>query len=124
MSICNHCNYEKRERCQELNKEKYKSCCFDLDGVICNIDNDNYALRTPIMKTIGRMQMMADNSVTIIIINTGRHINNLLVTKQWLKKYDVQYDHIQFGKPVADVYIDDKGWRFEGWTNELKALLR
>jgi hypothetical protein len=38
-----------------------------------------------------------------------------LVTLNWLQKYDIPYDEIYFGKPHADVYIDDNAFRFTNW---------
>jgi len=29
------------------------------------------------------------------------------VTEGWLKKHNVKYHHIFYGKPVGDVYVDD-----------------
>ena len=96
-----------------------KTYCFDFDGVICNIDSDNYKDRTPIDSTISLMRDLRYRG-DVVIIHTGRHIDNLAVTKSWLSKNKVSYDHIQFGKPVADIYIDDKALRFNGkWGGNL-----
>ena len=94
-----------------------KTYCFDMDGVICNIDNDDYSKRTPKHKTIGIMQCIKSMKHTIII-HTGRHLNHMVATQEWLKENEVPHDHLQFGKPVADVYIDDKGMRFTDKWNE------
>jgi hypothetical protein len=41
--------------------------------------------------------------------NIGRVIRDIgLVTFQTLEKFNIEYDEIIFGKPVADIYIDDK----------------
>jgi hypothetical protein len=37
------------------------------------------------------------------------------ITLDWLSKYEVPYDEIIFGKPWADVYIDDNAMRFNSW---------
>jgi len=95
-----------------------KTYCFDFDGVICNIDSDDYAERTPIHQTIEIMNSIK-NLGGIIIICTGRHILRRPESQAWLEKYKVPHDLIQFGKPVADVYIDDKALRIEGtWTQK------
>jgi len=91
-----------------------KTFCFDMDGVICNLDHDDYEHRTPIQDTLDLMDDLYYEGHTIII-NTGRHILHMPNTKDWLEKNKVSYNHIQFGKPVADVYIDDKGLRFNGY---------
>ena len=38
-----------------------------------------------------------------------------LTTLQWLEQHGVTYDEIHFGKPYADVYIDDHAFRFGSW---------
>jgi hypothetical protein len=45
----------------------------------------------------------------------------------WLNKYNIQYDDVVAYKPAAALYIDDKGYRFEGdWEktyNDVQKLL-
>ena len=38
-------------------------------------------------------------------------------TLDWLARQGVEFDEIHFGKPHADVYIDDNALRFEGWES-------
>ena len=33
---------------------------------------------------------------------------------EWMKQYDIPYDKIVLHKPPADIYIDNKGYRFNG----------
>ena len=37
------------------------------------------------------------------------------VTLDWLKRHGIEYDELHFGKPHAQVYIDDNALRFESW---------
>ena len=39
------------------------------------------------------------------------------ITLQWLERYGVEYDEIYFGKPWADIYIDDNAFRFTSWKD-------
>jgi hypothetical protein len=39
-----------------------------------------------------------------------------LHTLNWLEKNNVPYDEIYFGKPWAQIYIDDNAFRFENWN--------
>lgn len=90
-----------------------KTYCFDFDGVICHLEDDvPYPERKPNYKIIREMHAIMERGDRIIIY-TGRHINHLDDTLQWLNNYTVPYTHIQFGKPVADLYIDDKGINVE-----------
>ena len=40
------------------------------------------------------------------------------LTINWLKKHDVKYSEIVFGKPYADFYVDDKSMSLENFIIE------
>jgi hypothetical protein len=44
------------------------------------------------------------------------------MTQQWLRDNDIEYDGIQMGKPVADVWIDDRAVRFTNWEQAVAAV--
>jgi hypothetical protein len=55
--------------------------------------------------------------------NTGRVIASKgLITLEWLKKFDIEFDEIYFGKPFADIYIDDNAHRFSHWVDTLNYI--
>lgn len=43
-----------------------------------------------------------------IILQTGRHWNDLLLTKKQLEKNGIKYHTLVCGKPIGDFYIDDR----------------
>jgi capsule biosynthesis phosphatase len=63
----------------------------------------------------------------VVIIQTARHMKTCdgnvgmvlakqgAVTLEWLSRHGVEFDEIYFGKPWADVYLDDNAVRFTGW---------
>jgi capsule biosynthesis phosphatase len=63
-----------------------------------------------------------------VIIQTARHMKTCegnvgmviarqgYVTLEWLERHGIEYDEIHFGKPHADVYLDDNAVRFESWA--------
>ena len=102
---------------------------FDLDGVICELKkpSESYSEVIPKKKVIQKMRNLKDDG-HYLIIHTGRHMRTCngdvekviekigKVTEDWLEKWQVPYDEIIFGKPYADIYIDDLGVEFS--TNE------
>lgn len=102
--------------------------CIDLDGVICPIKNGDisYADLLPLPGAVEKIKCLKDAG-HYIIINTARHMKTCgsnvglvnakiaEITLEWLKKYDIMYDEIYFGKPWCDVYIDDNAYVFKGW---------
>ena len=42
----------------------------------------------------------------------------------WLNNYEIPYDEIWFGKPLADVYIDDKAKKFTTWQDINRNIVK
>ncbi|MFL6229365.1 MAG: capsular biosynthesis protein [Pyrinomonadaceae bacterium] len=107
--------------------------CFDLDGVICELrrEGQSYAELEPVAGAVAKLCALRRAGHTIII-HTGRHMKTCggnaglvlarqgLVTLQWLDRHGVPFDEIYFGKPWADVYVDDNALRFNSW-DEIEA---
>jgi capsule biosynthesis phosphatase len=95
--------------------------CFDLDNTLVTgptIPND-YTSVNPISKNIKLLRDLKKHGHEIIIYTARRmktHNNNIgkvlkdiaLITFNTLEEFNIPYDEIIFGKPLADIYIDDK----------------
>lgn len=95
--------------------------CFDLDNTLVTnptIVND-YNTVKPITKNIQLLNNLKNEGHEIIIHtarrmathkgNIGKVVKDIaLITINTLEKFDIQYDELIFGKPIADIYIDDK----------------
>lgn len=56
--------------------------------------------------------------------NVGKVLKNIgKITLDWLEENEIQYDEIFFGKPNADITIDDRVIRFEDWQKMDKTEL-
>ncbi|NVJ47783.1 MAG: capsular biosynthesis protein [Cytophagia bacterium] len=102
--------------------------CIDLDGVIAGFKKagQTYAEVDPIEGAIEKLKTLKENGHYIIIF-TARHMKTCeanigkvnarigLQTLDWLDKHNVVYDEIFFGKPWADIYLDDNAFRFNNW---------
>lgn len=65
----------------------------------------------------------------MLILQTARHMEtcqsnlgavNAKIAKKtldWLENHKIPYDEIYFGKPNADIYIDDNAKTFIGWDD-------
>lgn len=96
--------------------------CFDIDGVIFEISK-NYKEYKPIEKTVQFINSLKQKNCTIILYtarkmetfkgNIGLVNKNIVAaTLSALEEHEVYYDEIYFGKPSADIYIDDKAINF------------
>ena len=95
-----------------INNVDAKIICVDIDGTLLysKLVDDKYVITGANADLINQLNQGHDEGC-IIILQTGRHWKHLMVTKQQLKKVGVKYDTVVFGKPPADVYIDDKAIR-------------
>jgi capsule biosynthesis phosphatase len=105
-----------------INKENIKKqrICFDLDNTLVTypkIPND-YTSVEPVKKNINLLNYIKSFGHTIIIYTARRmktHQGNVAkclsdigkITFDTLEKFNIYFDEIYFGKPYADVYIDD-----------------
>jgi capsule biosynthesis phosphatase len=96
--------------------------CFDLDNTLVSFPKikDDYTTVEPINENISFLRYLKKFEHTIIIHTARRmktHNGNMgklmkdigKITFDTLEKFDIPYDEIYFGKPQADVYIDDLG---------------
>jgi capsule biosynthesis phosphatase len=104
--------------------------CVDLDGVICQLrrPGEEYADLQPVPGALEKLRELRAAG-HYIIVSTARHMKTCsgnvgqvvarqgAVTLNWLARHEVEYDEIHFGKPHADVYIDDNAVRFESWES-------
>lgn len=103
---------------------------IDLDGTICAIKKPGESYQDlPVLNGAAAKIKALRKSGHYVIIHSARNMatceSNLgkvmknvgMITLEWLKKHEVEYDEIYFGKPNADLYIDDRALRFESWEN-------
>lgn len=105
--------------------------CIDIDGTICELRklNEHYKDLQPIVGSIQKIQQLKQQD-HYIILYTARHMRTCQgnvgkvialqahILIEWLQKYGFVYDELIFGKPDADVYIDDKALEFKGNWNK------
>jgi len=91
--------------------------CVDLDGVLNHTpDNppppESYKIFRPNKKMIRLLEQLSKKGM-VIGIHTARHSTDYEITIKFLKKFRIPCDFVQFGKPYADLYIDDRAVRPE-----------
>ena len=91
--------------------------CFDLDETLCT--GKPYEEAEPILSSIEILNRLKEDG-HIIIIYTARGMTQYdgdqdlvlsqygQLTKDQLNKWGINYDSLIFGKPSADIYVDDK----------------
>ena len=94
---------------------------FDVDDTICsNVRRLGYDKCIPDYEVIKKMNHLHDDLGFWIVLHTARGMvscngdidkiikKNKKVLEDWLARHNVHYDELIFGKPLADLYVDDK----------------
>ncbi len=101
--------------------------CFDVDGTLCELKSrhDEYASVRPLPHAAHVIRQLRAAG-HYVILATARHMKTcganvgLVVARQgltlieWLKRHGIEYDELWFGKPHADLYVDDNAMAFAG----------
>ena len=102
--------------------------CIDLDGTICTLrqEHETYADVQVLPGARERISQLKKEG-HYIIIYTARHsktcegnVGKIIArqgatTLKWLEDNGIEYDEIHFGKPYANLYIDDLAQQFKSW---------
>jgi len=94
----------------KTSSKQLMTIAVDIDGVLTEeIDGwgeEIYWERTPVKTNIRCLWTLKQQGHKIILF-TARHEEDRRVTIKWLKKHNVVYDNIIFGKPHYDYIVDD-----------------
>jgi capsule biosynthesis phosphatase len=116
---------------------KFKTICFDIDNIICKTNSSgDYSKSVAIKKNIKAINDVYKSGFNVILY-TARYMDRLKgnltkvkkqirpLTLKQLKKWDVKYHKIYFGKPSFDLFIDDKSLFYKrDWKKLLKKKLK
>jgi len=92
---------------------------IDIDETICISPEDrNYTKSSPLKQNIEKANRLYDEGNTIdywTARGTGSGIDWSEITKQQFDEWGVKYHDLKFGKPIYDLFIDDKNMNTEDW---------
>lgn len=113
-----------------------KIICFDLDNTLCKTIKNNYYKSTPIKKNIAMLNKLYKHGYAIKIFTSrfmGRSRDKSSIAKKMgykltvkqLKKWNVKYHKLIFGKPSYDLIIDDKAYGYDNqWPNKILKIIK
>ena len=93
-----------------------------LDNTICTGEED-LTRCIPKENAIEAIGLLQDKG-NFIIIHTDRPMTTIQVTREWLHYYKIPFNHLQFGQPKGAIYIDSKGYKFNGWKKFIEKVCK
>ena len=115
---------------------KIKIIFFDIDNVICKTIGNEYKKNISIKKNITKINKIYNSGFYVKLFTArfmGRSKENMKLakkrgyemTKKQLKKWDVKYHELIFGKPSFDLFVDDKSLSFKKtWADDILKVLK
>tara|TARA_R100001510_G_C7491278_1_gene98984 strand:- start:112 stop:501 length:390 start_codon:yes stop_codon:yes gene_type:complete len=115
-------------------EEDYKNIAIDFDGVVHTFDkgfHDGTCYGEPIEGSLEAIKQLSKKYNVVIFTAKAKPSRPLVNGKtgselvyDWLVKHDVMkyVKQITSEKPRSFIYIDDKGYRFENWSDTMKFL--
>jgi len=117
-----------------MGKVESQRIFFDIDGVICNTHEGNYLKSAPNFKMIDLINELYDQGHTITLYTArfmGRSNGDAVLAKELgyqftldqMKTWRIKFHHLVLGKPVYDIFIDDRSISFHGDVVQLREEL-
>ena len=105
-----------------MSNDATKVYCFDLDLTLCDTNGTNYESSVPYLPRINLVNFLYREGNTIKIYTargskSGQDFSAL--TRSQLSDWGVLYHELYFGKPYADLYVDDKAVNSQDFDWEL-----
>ena len=97
-----------------------KRVVIDIDGTICEekpLHEKIFA--RPLPNAVESVNKISENN--FVMLYTARCWSQYKITKKWLDDNGVKYDVLICGKPIYDIWIDDRAIKFTSWEKELKT---
>ena len=108
---------------------------FDIDDTICYTKKRNYLESKPDNEMIKKVNKLYDEGNKIILFTSRGMVScngnvekaiekNEGILRKWLEENNVKYNHLYFGKPIADFYIDDRCFTAREFKNAEFEILK
>lgn len=97
---------------------------IDIDGTVCEeLAPFDRPLAKPLKGAVKAVNRLVKDGHTVVFW-TGRGWDQYRVTEKWLDQHGFRYAQLLMGKPIANLIIDDRACRFEGWDRSYLRFAR
>ena len=97
----------------------------DIDGTICTVTNGDYSNAEPYLSRIAHFNMLYDAGNEIhywTARGSTSKVDHLPLTIKQLKQWGCKYTTANVGKPVYDIWIDDKAQNDKSYFDNVLSI--
>lgn len=95
---------------------------IDLDGTICTEEKTfSRSMAKPLPNAKKSINKLYKEGY-IIILYSARSWMEYEMTAKWLQKYNFKYHQLIMGKPIGDVWIDDRAIKYTDWDEIMHKI--
>ena len=95
---------------------------IDIDGTVCTEERTySRSLAKPLPGAIESVNKLYEEGNTIVFFS-ARTWMEFEMTTDWLKKHGFKYHQLVLGKPIGDVWIDDRALSFNNWESIMEKI--
>lgn len=95
---------------------------IDLDGTICTEERQfSRSLAKPLPNAVESINALYERGHTIIIY-TARTWAEWEMTNSWLSSNGIKFHQLFMGKPVGDLWIDDRAIQHKDWESTVNSI--
>ena len=94
--------------------------CLDIDGTLCTTAAADYETAVPIPEAVAAVNTLYDAGNRVILLTARGSVTGIdwrELTERQLREWGVRYHELFFGKPAADIYIDDRAISAAEWKS-------
>jgi uncharacterized HAD superfamily protein len=96
---------------------------IDMDGTVCTEEKTfSRSMAKPLPGAIENINKLYTEGHTIIIY-TARTWMEFEMTSEWLKINNVKYHQLMMGKPIGDLWIDDRALNFNNNWEQIAEVI-
>jgi trehalose-6-phosphatase len=97
--------------------------CFDIDGTLCSNTYGDYEKAVPDTSAIACLNALYEAGHEIVLFTARGSTTGIdwrALTERQLRGWNVKYHRLLFGKPDADVYVDDRAVNSADWLLQMR----
>ena len=95
---------------------------IDIDGTVCTEERTySRSLAKPLPGAIESVNKLYEEGNTIVFFS-ARTWMEFEMTTDWLQKHGFKYHQLVLGKPIGDVWIDDRALSFSNWESIMEKI--